>query len=63
MNTFVWLDLILGIPMLCFICFDVGVTVGRRQAERERSGRLKSMRNHPSNHLRSVRDTTPQENA
>lgn len=44
--------IVLTMLLVGFVCFDIGVIVGRSREDRDRADRLKSMRNHPSNRLR-----------
>ena len=47
---------VLVMGLIGFVCFDVGVSVGRALEDRDRRERLGSMSRHPSNHLRSVKE-------
>lgn len=53
----IWIAItVLAVGLIGFGCFDVGVMVGRAREVSDRRDRLKSMSNHPSNHLRSVKE-------
>ena len=53
----IWIAIVvLTVLLLLFVAFDIGVGVGRSLEYRDHKDRLKSRANHPSNHLRAVRE-------